>query len=51
MWVYYLSLGVILTVLAIKAIDVVGAALQNQRDSVRKQDFLDSLLETLLTGK
>jgi len=51
MWVYYLVLGVFFTLLAIKAIDVVAATVKNQRDSVRKQGFLDSLLETLLTGR
>lgn len=51
MWVYYLVLGVVFTVLALKVIDTVAATLKNQRDSVRKQDFLDALIETLLIGK
>lgn len=51
MLVYYLVLGVVFMLLAIKAIDVVAAALKNQRDSVRKQDFLDALIETILLGK
>jgi len=49
MWVYYTVLFLFFLFVGIKVVEVTADTLKNQRDSVRKQDFLDSFIETLLT--
>jgi len=51
MWVYYAVLGVLFLAIAIKVIDTVCAVVKNQRDAVRKQDFLDALIEAIVCGR
>ncbi len=49
MWVYYLSLGVITTIMLVKVVKTVAYVIRRQHDAVRKEDWLDLFIEAFIT--
>jgi len=49
MWVYYLLLGICATAVMIKVVDAATYAIRRQHDAVRKEDWLDLLIEAFIS--
>lgn len=49
MWVYYALLGIFATLIMIKAAEIIACILRRQRDAVRREDWLDLLIEAIIT--
>jgi len=50
MWVYYAVVTVLFTLVMIKIVEAAVTVIRRQRDSVRKEDWLDLFIETIISN-
>ena len=48
MWVYYAIVTVLYVIIMVKVVEAIVTVIRRQRDAVRKEDWLDLFIETII---